>query len=116
MIYHKNLLVIKILFENISDRKIFGVYRPSAYLKEAGIFFTTCRMDILKKEIHAGESTVMTALLESPKGFGEHLKEGAVLSIRNGVVEEGRALVLEIAGYLEEVEVVKKKVGRIFCI
>jgi|ERR1051326_1029607 hypothetical protein len=96
VIHHQTLLPIKILFENISKRKIFGVYRPSAYIKETGTFFSTLRLDIFKKEIEPGESAVLTGLLESPAGFGHHLKTGAVLSIRSGLDEEGRGLILEI--------------------
>ena len=107
MIYHKNLLVIKIIFENISKKIIFGVYRPSAYMKETGNFFTTVRMDILKKEIAPDDDVVMNVILESPAGFGEYLKEGALLSIRNGLEEEGRAIVLQILEYMDEVQTKK---------
>ena len=102
MIYHKNLLVVKILFENTLKKPIFGVYRPSAYMEQAKGFFTSIRMDIFKKEIEPGEDIVMNAIIESPVGFGEHLKEGALLFIRNGLDEEGRALILEILGYADE--------------
>jgi len=109
MIYSKNLLVIKILFENTSNKNIFGIYRPSAYLKETGNYCTTLRMDITKKEIEPGDDIVMTAILESPVGFGEHLNVRSMLSIRNGLDEVGRAMILEIIGYFDEVEVQKKK-------
>ncbi|MEW6468035.1 MAG: hypothetical protein AB1458_03880 [Bacteroidota bacterium] len=102
MIYYKNLLAVKILFENTSKRGIYGIWRPSVYLKESGNYCTTLRADIVKKEIEPGDDVVMNAILEAPKGFGEHLKEGAVLSVRNGLDEVGRALVLEIIGYLDE--------------
>ena len=96
MIYSQNLLPVKILFENISSKPIFGVYRPSAYMKETGTFFTTLRLDILKKEIEPGASLVLTGSLDAPAGFGHHLKAGAVLSVRVGLEEQGRAIVLEI--------------------
>jgi hypothetical protein len=103
MIYHRNLLVIKILFENTSKKNIFGVYRPSAYLPGAGSFFTTLRLDIFKKEIEPGDSVVLTGILESPAGFGEYLKVGCVISVRSGLDEQARAMVMEILGYTDEV-------------
>src|SRR5688572_5098003 len=102
--YGKNLLVIRILFENTSKKNIFGIWRPSAYLKETGNYCTILRADITKKEIEPGDAVVLTAILESPVGFGEHLKQGVVLSIRNGLDEAGRALVTEIIGYVDEIE------------
>jgi hypothetical protein len=103
MIYQNKPLVIRVLFENTSKKKIFGVYRPSAYLEGSGNFFTTLRLDIFKKEIEPGDSLVLTAILEGPAGYGEHLKTGAVLSIRSGLDEQGRALVMEILGYADAV-------------
>ena len=96
LIYSQNLLPVKILFENVSDKPIFGVYRPSAYMKETGTFFTTLRLDILKKEVEPGKSLVMTGTLDAPAGFGHHLKVGALLSVRVGLEEQGRAIVLDI--------------------
>ena len=108
MIYSKNLLVIKILFENTSKKNIFGIWRPSAYLKETGNYFTTMRIDITKKEIEPGDDLVITAILEAPVGFGEHLKTGVVFSVRNGLEEEGRAMLMEVVGYFDEIEVKEK--------
>lgn len=99
LIYENKLLVIRVLFENTTKKKIFGIYRPSAYMKETGNFFTTFRMDVLKKEIGPGENAVVTGILEAPAGYGEHLREGSLLSLRNGLDEEGRAIVLEVIGY-----------------
>ncbi len=99
MIYVKNLLVVKLLFENTSKKKIFGIYRPSAYLEETGNYCTTLRLDIFKKHIEPSESLTITGILESPVGFGDALKEGSVFSIKNGLRTEGRAMVLEIIGY-----------------
>ena len=104
MIYHRKLLAIKIVFENTSKKKIFGVHRPSAYMRETGSFFTTMRMDILKNEIEPKDDKVLIVILESPAGFGEHLKPGALLIIRNGMDEEGRAVVLEILGYIDDLK------------
>ena len=81
---------------------MFGFLRPSIYMAETGTFFSTARLDIKKKEIEPRESEVLRIILESPSGFGEHLKKGAVLSVRNGLDEIGRALVLEIEGYWED--------------
>ena len=73
-------------------------------MKETGTFFTIMRMDVLKKEIEPKEDLIMTVILESPAGFGEHLKPGALMIIRNGVHEEGRAVVLEILGYFDDLK------------
>jgi hypothetical protein len=42
---------------------------------------------------------VLNALLFAPHGFGEHLKQGSLLTLRNGITTEAKALVLEIIGY-----------------
>lgn len=105
MIYSKNLLVIKILFENTSKKNIFGIWRPCVYLKETGNYFTTMRIDITKNPIEPGDDVVLTAILEAPVGFGEHLQVSSVLSVRNGLEEIGRAMVLEIIGYMDEISV-----------
>jgi|GEM_PF-1187385 len=102
MIFSRNLLVIKILFENTSRRALFGVYRPSAYMEETGNYFTTLRIDLFKKEIAPGENIVVNAILEAPVGYGRHLKEGAVLKVCNGFDVEGKAMVLDILGNLDE--------------
>ena len=104
MIYSNNLLVVGILLENTSQRKIFGVFRPSAYMKETGTFFTTARIDLFKKEIEPKESIVIPAILESPAGFGHNLKNGAVLSLRSGLDEIGKAIILEIQGYTSDMQ------------
>src|SRR5687767_8455179 len=103
MIYHKNLLVVKVLFENTSKKDISGIWRPSVYLRETGNFCTTMRVDITKKPVEPGEDIVLTAILESPVGFGEHLKQGVVFSVRNGLEEVGRAMVMEIIGYMDDI-------------
>jgi hypothetical protein len=42
---------------------------------------------------------VITAVLFAPHGFGEHLKEGCLITLRNGLTIEAKAIVLEIVGY-----------------
>jgi translation elongation factor EF-Tu-like GTPase len=99
MIYSKKLLIIRILFESLRKKPVFGIYRPQAYLREAGSYCTTLRIEEFKKEIRAGEAVVMTAVLEFPVGYGKHLKPGALLRIRDGLDDVGKAIVLEIIGY-----------------
>ena len=110
MIYQNKPLLIRILYENTHKNSVFGIYRPQAYIKEAGNYCTVCRIDILKQEIKQGKNIVINAILEAPVGFGEHLTEGTLLSLRSGLDEEGRAIVLEVINYLDELDKsVKKK-------
>ncbi len=102
MIYSRNLLVIRILFENTSKRNIFGIWRPSIYIKGIENYCTTLRADITKKEIEPGDDVVLNGILEAPVGFGGNLKVNSVLSVRNGLEEIGRAVVLDILGYADE--------------
>jgi hypothetical protein len=101
MIYENKPLLVKILFANTYKKPIFGIYRPSAYIKESGNFCSICKFDLFKKEIEPGNDLVFNIIIESPAGYGEHLKKGALMSIRNGLDEEGRALILEIIGYVK---------------
>jgi translation elongation factor EF-Tu-like GTPase len=99
MIYSKKLLLVRILFDCFRKKPIFGIYRPQAYIREAGSYCTTIRIEEFKKEILAGESVVITAVLESPVGYGKHLKPGVLLRICDGLDDVGKAIVLEIIGY-----------------
>ena len=96
MIYRQQLLTIKILFENTTKKPIFGIQRPTVYMNETGTFFSMIRLDIFKKEIEPGASLILIGSLESPAGFGNHLKVGALLIITNGMDEIGKAVILEI--------------------
>ena len=102
MIYQQNNLCIKILFENLQKRTISGIYRPQAYIDGLTKYCTTCKFDILNKEIKQGEKVVLDTLLEAPKGFGHHLKEGTLLTIREGLEIIGKAIILEIEGYSKQ--------------
>ncbi len=102
MIYNRNLLIIRILFECFRKKPIFGIYRPQAYILEAGSYCTNMRIEEFKKEINAGEAVVITAVLESPVGYGKHLKPGVLLRIRDGLDDVGKAIILEIIGYEKE--------------
>lgn len=100
MIYSKNNLIVKIFFENLRKRPVYGVFRPQAYIDGATKYCTTCRFNLLKKEIKQGDKIVFDTILEAPKGFEHHLKEGTLLTIREGLDLVGKAIVLEIIGYL----------------
>ena len=102
MIYKNNLLVIRILFENLTKKPIFGVFRPQAYMQETGKYCSNLRFNVLNREIKKGEKVVFETILEAPVGFGEHLREGAMLIIKEGLDEAGKAIVLEILGYYNE--------------
>jgi hypothetical protein len=104
MIYHKNNLVIKILFENLRKQPVFGISRPQAYIGNTTKYCTVCKFDILRKEIKQGEKAVFDTILEAPKGFGEQLKEGTLLTIKDGLDIIGKAIVLDIIGYNEELQ------------
>lgn len=99
MIYYKKYLQVRLLLENVCKYELTGVYRPQAYIKEAGNYCTECQMELFKKPIEPGESLVINAVLLSPHGFGEHLKQGSLLTLRNGLDIEAKAVVLEIIGY-----------------
>ncbi len=102
MIYSKNLLVIRILFENLKKKPIFGVFRPAAYMKETGQYCSNMRINVLNKEIKPGEKVVFETIMEAPVGFGEHLREGSLLILKEGLDDAGKAIVLEILGYYDD--------------
>ena len=99
MIYLKKYLIVKLLIENVSRYELIGIYRPLAYLKETKGYSTECQIELYKKSIEQGESAVLNAVLYAPHGFSEHLKQGSLLTLRNGLDIEAKAMVLEIVGY-----------------
>lgn len=99
MIYYKKYLMVKLLIENLSNYELMGIYRPSAYLDGVKNYCTECQIELFKKPLEQGQSMVLNALLFAPHGFGEHLKQGSLLTLRNGITTEAKALVLEILGY-----------------
>ena len=76
-----------------------GIYRPQAYVKGAKGYSTECQIELYKKSIEQGESVVLNAVLFAPHGFGVHLKQGSLVTLRNGLDIEAKAVVLEIIGY-----------------
>lgn len=76
-----------------------GIYRPHAYCKGSKGYFSECQIELYKKPIQPGQSEVLNAVLVNPLGFGEHLKQGSLLTLRNGLDVEAKAVVLEIIGY-----------------
>ena len=99
MIYYKKYLILKLLLENVSNYELMGIYRPQAYVKGAKGYSTECQIELYKKPIEQGQSVVVNAVIFAPHGFGEHLKQGSLLTLRNGLHIEAKALVLEILGY-----------------
>jgi hypothetical protein len=96
LIYHKKYLPVKLLVENLSKYELMGIYRPQAYVEGAGKYCTECQFELFKKPIEPGESLVVTGVLFAPHGFGEHLKAGSLVTLRNGLDIEAKAVVLEI--------------------
>jgi hypothetical protein len=96
MIYYKKYLKVKLLIENVSKYELMGIYRPQAYVNGVKKYCTECQIELYKKPIEPGESLVMNAVLFAPHGFGEHLKRGSLLTLRNGLDIEAKAIVLEI--------------------
>lgn len=84
------------LLENLCKYELMGIYRPQAYVKGAKGYSTECQFELFKKPIEPGESVVITGVLFAPHGFGEHLKPGSLVTLRNGVDIEAKAVVLEI--------------------
>jgi hypothetical protein len=101
MIYYKKYLQVKLLIENTGKKALSGIYRPQAYVAGAGRYSSECQMELYKKPIEQGQSEVVNAVLVAPHGFGEHLKEGCLVTLRNGITVEAKAVVLEIIGYKE---------------
>ncbi|MCE3278415.1 MAG: hypothetical protein K0S44_606 [Bacteroidetes bacterium] len=99
MIYSKKYLIVKLLIENLSKYELMGIYRPQAYCKGAKGYSSECQVELFKKPIEPGKSEVLKAVLVNPVGFGEHLHEGSLLTLRNGIDVEAKAIVLEIIGY-----------------
>ncbi len=99
MIYLKKYLIVKLLIENLSKYELMGIYRPQATCKGAKGYSTECQIELYKKPIEQGESAVLNAVLYAPHGFGEHLKQGSLLTLRNGLDIEAKVVVLEIIGY-----------------
>jgi len=99
LIYHKKYLIVKLLIENVSKYELMGIYRPQAYVKGAKGYSTECQIELYKKPLEHGQSAVINAVLFAPHGFGEHLKQGSLLTLRNGLEIEAKAVVLEIIGY-----------------
>lgn len=99
MIYLKKYLLVKLLVENLSKHELIGIYRPQAYVAGAGKYCTECQMELYKKSIEPGKNAVVNAVLYAPHGFGEHLKEGSLVTLKNGLDIEAKAVVLEIIGY-----------------
>lgn len=104
MIYQNKLLVIRILFESSRKRPIYGALRPQVYMQETGNYCSNLRFNIFKKEIKQGQKVVFETILESPVGFGEHLREGTLLIIKEGLDTIGKAILLEVIGYFDEVK------------
>ena len=76
-----------------------GIYRPQATCKGAKGYSTECQIELYKKPIEQGETAVLNAVLFAPHGFGENLIAGSLLTLRNGLDIEAKAVVLEIIGY-----------------
>jgi hypothetical protein len=96
MIYHKKYLRVKLLVENLSRYELMGFYRPQAYVQGAKGYSTECQFELFKTPISPGQSAVVTGVLFAPHGFGEHLKAGSLVTLRNGLDVEAKAVVLEI--------------------
>ena len=96
LIYHKKYLPVKFLLENLSKYELMGIYRPQAYVEGAGRYCTECQFELFKRTIEHGQSVVVTGVLFAPHGFGEHLKAGSLVTLRNGLDIEAKAVVLEI--------------------
>jgi translation elongation factor EF-Tu-like GTPase len=99
MVYQNKLLVIRILFESFRKHPVYGVFRPQAYMQETGNYSSNLRFNIFEKEVTPGQKVVFETILESPVGFGEHLREGALFTIKEGLDVVGKAILLEVIGY-----------------
>jgi translation elongation factor EF-Tu-like GTPase len=96
VIYSVPLLPLIVLFESSRRKPIFGIYRPQAYIKGAKGYCSVIRFELFKKEVMPGDQVVVPAVLEAPVGFGKKLRPGVLLTIKDGLDEVGKAIVLEI--------------------
>lgn len=96
MIYHKKYLPVKLLVENISKYELMGIYRPQAYIKGMKKYCTECQINLFKSPIEPAQTAIVNAVLFAPHGFGEHLKQGTLLHLQNGLTIEAKAIVLDI--------------------
>ena len=103
MVYQNKLLVVRILFESFRKKPIYGAFRPQAYMEETGNYSSNLRFNIFKKEIKQNQKAVFETILESPVGFDEHLREGALFIIKDGLDTIGKAILLEVVGYYDGV-------------
>lgn len=87
---------VTLLIENLCKHELIGIYRPQAYLKGVKNYCTECQIELYKNPIEPGESVVLQAVFFAPHGFGEHLKQGSLLTLQNGLEIEAKAAVLEI--------------------
>jgi hypothetical protein len=99
LIYSKKYLLVKLLVENVGKYELMGIYRPQAYVQGAGKYCTECQIELYKKPIEQGQTAVINAVLFAPHGFGEHLKTGNLMTLKNGLDVEAKAVILEIIGY-----------------
>lgn len=83
-------------------RPISGVYRPQAYLGGPRSYCSNCKFDVFKQPIERGDQVVAKIIIESPVGFGDKLQVGKLLTIRNGLDIDGKGVILEVLGYLDE--------------
>lgn len=102
LIYQNKPLVVRLLFENFRSKPVYGVFRPQVYMEETGTYSSNLIFDIFKKEILPKQKVVREVLLESPAGFGEYLREGALFTVKEGLDIVGKAILLEVIGYLGE--------------
>lgn len=96
MVYLKKYLLVKLLLENVCKYDLKGIYRPQAYVIGGKSYCTECQIELFKTVIEPGKSVVVKAVLYAPHGYGEHLKVGALVTLKNGLDIEAKALVLEI--------------------
>jgi translation elongation factor EF-Tu-like GTPase len=99
LIYQNKPLIVRILFESFRKKPVFGVFRPQVYMEETGTYSSNLKFDIFKKEILPHQKIVREVLLESPAGFGEYLREGALFTVKEGLDIVGKAILLEVIGY-----------------
>jgi len=94
--YPNKPLKIRLLLENTGKHTLKGVLRPQCYIMGTGKYSSLLRLNLLNQEILPGGKEVVSVLLESPAGFGEALKVGVLLTIKDGITPMGKGVILEI--------------------
>ena len=73
-----------------------GIFRSHAYIDGVSKYCCELQMDTIPMDIIQGGQEMLDATLVNPVGFGHNLREGVMLTLRDGVSLVGKAIILKI--------------------